>query len=345
MIKISPLLWIVFSAFIIVLLIPSILVVSFSENKGNEELDLKIDKNNVMANEAANQAVEVSVYRTSLKEIENVSFEEYVVGVVASEMPATFELEALKAQALAARTFLVNKMVAPDSSKDEELLRVNADISDNPENYQVYKNKAELAKQWGENYQSNITKIQEAVHATQGQILTYEGKPIDPSFHSTSNGYTENSEDYWEHSYPYLRSVASPWDKESPKFNDQVVVTISEVEKALGIQLDRQTDIIGEKKLTESNRVATIEIDDQEFTGVHIREKLGLPSNDFEVEQSGENLIFTTKGYGHGVGMSQYGANGMAKEGKNYEDIVKYYYQDVSISSVEPFVDTIVAKK
>ena len=344
MIKISPLLWIFFSAFIIVLLIPSILVVSFSENKGNEEIDLNIDKNDVMANEAANQAVEVSVFRTSLKKIENVPFEEYVVGVVASEMPATFELEALKAQALAARTFLVNKMLVSEKSKDKEL-PVDADISDNPENYQVYKNKAELAKQWGENYQSNITKIQEAVHATQGQILTYEGKPIDPSFHSTSNGYTENSEDYWKHSYPYLRSVASPWDKESPKFNDQVVRTISEVEKALGIQLDRQTDMIGEKKLTESNRVATIKLGDKEFRGKDIREKLDLPSNDFEVEQSGENLIFTTKGYGHGVGMSQYGANGMAKEGKKYEDIVKYYYQDVSISSVEPFVDTIVAKK
>ncbi|MGM0873841.1 MAG: stage II sporulation protein D [Bacillota bacterium] len=216
---------------------------------------------------------------------------------------------------------------------------VDGDISDNHTFHQVYKNKDELAKQWGENYKSNINKIQKAVNATKGQILTYDGNPIDPSFFSTSNGYTENSEDVWKNNIPYLRSVASPWDKESPQFKDQKLLIIEDVEKALGIQLNPNLENIGEVKLTETKRVDTIKIGDKEFLGVEVRKALGLPSNDFEIQQKDGNLIFTIRGYGHGVGMSQYGANGMAKEGKSYKDIVKYYYQGVEISTAESFLN------
>lgn len=341
--KILPYLWIVLTIFILVLVVPSILVVSFPNNvnqMGAESIDIKKIEND---NKLSEPSIEVSVYRTSTEGIETVPLEEYVVGVVASEMPISFELEALKAQSLAARTYIVNQMLSDSNVGIPG--DIDVDISDNHIFHQVYKNKNELAKQWGKNYNSNISKIQDAVNATKGKILIYDGNPIDPSFHSTSNGYTENSEDYWKNKIPYLRSVASPWDKESPKFKNQKILTIAEVEQALGINLDQNTDIIGEKKLTKSKRIDTIKIGNKEFSGVEVRKVLGLPSNDFDIQQKNGNLIFTTRGNGHGVGMSQYGANGMAKEGKSYEEIVKYYYKDVSVSSVDPFINTIVVKK
>jgi stage II sporulation protein D len=339
----QPLLGIVITIFILVLIVPSILVVSFSSNTKEKvvSIDRKETNNN---NSPSEPSIEVSVYRTSSKDIEKIPLEEYVVGVVASEMPTTFELEALKAQSLAARTFVVNLMLS-DSKPLGIPKNVNADIGDNHQFHQVYKNKDELTKQWGENYKSNINKIQKAVNATKGQILTYTGNPIDPSFFSTSNGYTENSEDYWTNKIPYLRSVASPWDKESPKFTIQKVIAIEYVERALEIQLDPNANNIGEVKLTKSKRVDTIKIGNKEFSGKDVREILGLSSSDFDIQQKNGNLIFTTRGNGHGVGMSQYGANGMAKEGKSYKDIVKYYYQGIEISSAESFLNTMVVKK
>jgi len=338
-----PFIWAVLIIIAVVLIIPSILVGLSSDNIKQVSQESTEKKVVVTSNDSNESTIEVSVYRTSTKEIEKVQLEEYVVGVVASEMPVSFELEALKAQSLAARTFIFNRMLS--DSKVGMPSNVDVDITDNPEFHQVYKNREELAKLWGENYISYISKVQKAVNATKDQILTYDGNPIDPSFFSTSNGYTENSEDYWSDSIPYLRSVESPWDKESPVYNGQKVMKIEDVEKALEINLEPNEDNIGEIKLTDSKRVDIINIGNKEFSGVFIREELDLPSNDFEIQQKDGNFIFTTKGNGHGVGMSQYGANGMAKEGKTFNDIVNYYYQDVSISSVGPFVNTIVVKK
>ena len=130
-----------------------------------------------------------------------------MTGVVASEMNASFEIEALKAQALAARTFVVQRMLSGGKKN-------NADVTDTVKD-QVYKSKDELKKQWGNNYENNLKKIEEAVSKTAGQVLTYDGKPISASFFSTSNGRTENAADYWGNDYPYLKSVDSPWDQAS----------------------------------------------------------------------------------------------------------------------------------
>lgn len=327
--------------FLVILIIPSLIVVPYSQPKQfTKELQTNIPmkEEQPATTQVMDSPIEISVYRTKLDTVESIPLEEYVVGVVASEMPSSFELEALKAQALAARTYIIRQMLSDTDVTEKE----DADITDNYVTHQVYKNNSELAQQWGEKYKTNLTKIQNAVNATKGQIITYKDEPIDPTFFSTSNGYTENSEDYWENSYPYLKSVESPWDKESPKFNGQKILTMEEVERALGIQLDKNTEIIGEKKLTKSKRVDTIEIGNKEFSGVFIREQLGLASNDFDIQQKGENIIFTTRGNGHGVGMSQYGANGMAKESKNYKDIVKHYYQGVEINSLDPFTELVM---
>lgn len=323
---------------IAVLMIPSLLVLPFTGqvsgklNERTKEQDLL-----VLLEEAS--AVEVSVYRSAKDEVEQIPLEKYVLGVVASEMPVEFEEEALKAQALSARTEIVRHLLS-----DTEIgLLKGADIGDS-EQFQVFKNEAELKEQWGLNYQKNIEKISQAVYSTRGQIITYENKPITAAYFSTSNGFTENSEAYWTTPYPYLKSVESPWDIESPKFQHQVAIPVEEFEEKLGVQLkDGQVGEIVAR--TPGNRVAKVKIGDKEWTGREIRDMFGLRSADFTWERAGDEIIITTKGYGHGIGMSQYGANGMAKEGKTYEEIIKYFYQGVEIQDASQFLNTQLAKE
>ncbi|WP_342665456.1 stage II sporulation protein D [Paucisalibacillus globulus] len=329
-----------FSLAFIILAVPTLIVIPFITN--SEVSSQSIDqqggaKETASAAETAlveDSAVEVAVMRAQTEQIENVPLEAYISGVVASEMPIEFEAEALKAQALAARTYVVNKMLY---QKEEDASDVTDTIQD-----QVYKNDAELREKWGTNYNQNMKKISDAVLATKGQIITHNDKPIDPQFFSTSNGFTENSEDYYINEIPYLRSVSSPWDEASPYYLDQETFTFEQVETVLGIDLPNNKQLTIEATRTESKRVGELNLEGNTFTGREVREKLKLRSNDFSIEQKDNYLIFTTKGSGHGVGMSQYGANGMAKEGKTYEDIVKYYYKDVEISKMDDAVPALV---
>jgi stage II sporulation protein D len=319
-----------------ILVIPTIIVVPFI-SKG-EVLSQSIDREPQDQEQVQedDSAVEVAVMRSQTSQIENVPLETYVTRVVAGEMPVEFEFEALKAQALAARTYIVNQMLY---QTEEASSNVSDTIQD-----QVYRDDVELREKWGKNYQKNLDKITEAVLATKGQIITYNNKPITPQFFSTSNGFTENSEDYWTNKIPYLRSVPSPWDEVSPYYLDQETFTIEEVEKALGIDLPTNEKLSIEATRTKSKRVGELNLAGNNFTGREIREKLKLRSNDFTIEQKNNYLIFTTKGNGHGVGMSQYGANGMAQEGKKYDEIIKYYYKDVEISNMDEAVPALVMK-
>lgn len=318
----------------IILVIPTLIVVPFvadnDQHTANESQSAQVDIS------MGDSPFSVAVMRASSDKVENVPVETYVARVVASEMPGEFEPEALKAQALTARTFIVNHMVSQDKSDKSD---VTDTVSD-----QVYHSKQELRDLLDGDFEWKMEKIKKAVKATKGKILTYEGSPITASFFSTSNGYTENSEDYWENKVPYLRSVKSPWDKGSPKFLDQEVFTIAKVEEALGVQLPDSGDIKMEITRTEGKRVDKLKIADEKFSGRTVRENLELQSSDFTIEQKNDHLIFTTQGFGHGIGMSQYGANGMAKQGKSYKEIVKHYYQGVEISSINKTAPTLVAK-
>jgi stage II sporulation protein D len=332
--------------FTITLLIPALLVLPFSEGDLNGKLGENLGSAKPEAipvdSSQLDSSIEVAVYRLSRDHIEKIPLERYVVGVVAAEMPADFELEALKAQALTARTYIVRQMLS-----DSQLgVPKGANVTDTV-THQVFKNEADMKKIWEpKDFKWKLRKIQEAVLATKGQILTYDGEPISSTFFSTSNGYTENSEDYWSNRFPYLRSVESPWDaKESPKFTNKVVMPIAEFERKLGVKLS-ETDQIGEIiERTEGKRVAKVKINGKILTGKDIREKLELKSSDFSWIMKGNHIVIDTKGYGHGVGMSQYGANGMAKEGMNYEQIVKHYYQGVDITPADKQLTTITAKK
>src|SRR5690625_89804 len=251
-------------------------------------------------------------------------------------MPAEFETEALKAQALAARTYIVNHKLYTDETDEY-------DVTDTVM-HQVYKDDYELQKQWGSDYDWKMNKITEAVNDTQGEILTHNDAPITPAFFSTSNGYTENSEDYWEDELPYLRSVESHWDEDSPKFMDQKTFSVEQLEEALEIDLPYNESFQIEVTRTESERVDQLALNENELSGREVREKLELQSSDFSIKQRDNHLIFTTKGYGHGIGMSQYGANGMAEEGNSYKDIVEYYYNDIEISTVTDAAPTLVSR-
>lgn len=323
----------------VVLIVPSLIVLPFSDHPKANVSAVKAE-GNAPKKKTQDPAITVSVYRDQLKRVDNLPLRDYLIGVVACEMPAEFDIEALKAQALAARTYIANRLLNKSSSSGKK-----AEVTDT-QNDQVYKNRDELKKIWGSDYSWKIKKIEKAVDATENQVITYKGQLISPQFFSTSNGYTENSEDYWQNAIPYLKSVKSDWDENTPKFSYIEPIPVTKVEKNLGIQLNAKNGAVGKVlSRTAGKRVAKFEIGRKIFSGRTVREKLNLRSTDFKMKRSGDKIYVTTYGYGHGVGMSQYGANGMAADGKNYKDIVKYYYQGVDISTLTPFVDKMIVKK
>lgn len=323
----------------VILIIPTMLVVIVSPSFETSALQSAPTEDGNQWEYNPAQDVSISVFRSQQEVIETLPLEMYVMGVVASEMNASFEMEALKAQALAARTYMVRHMLAPQDVDLPEGAMVTDTIM-----HQVYTDEEALKEKWGSDYEYFMSRIEEAVLSTQGQVLTYEGEPIDAMFFSTSNGYTENSEDYWENEIPYLRSVESPWDQRSPRFTSETVFTVEEFEQKLGVTLpdDQTVGTIVER--TTGSRVAKVNINGTELTGKTVREELDLDSSDFQWRREGNEIVVQTRGWGHGVGMSQYGADGMAKEGRDYEEIVHHYYQGITIEQVDPYVQELTAK-
>ena len=248
----------------------------------------------------------------------SIALEDYVIGVVGSEMPALFNSEALKAQAVCARTFALKK-----SSTGATLTATTAD--------QVYKTNDELKAMWGSSYNTYYNKVKNAVLATSGEVMTYGGSYIDAVYFSTSNGRTEDAVYVWNYSVPYLKSVESKWDVGTKFFDATKTFSKEELSSKLGVNVTSVSDIVINSKTT-GDRVNRVVIAGKEFTGVKIRTILGLRSADFTVTESGNNITFKTKGWGHGVGMSQYGANGMANAGYNYSQILKHYYSGITIT-------------
>lgn len=268
-------------------------------------------------------AIKVRLLDESTNTITEKNLEDYIIGVVAAEMPASFETEALKAQAIAARTFAMYKKET--RNLDYDLIIGTKD--------QAYQDNQALLKKWGLNFFPNYLKIREAVNDTRGQVLTYEGNIINAFYFSMSNGYTENSELVFQQDLPYLNSVSSEWDNASlTNYEFTKTLTKEEFCNALAISCDKIEikDIIR----SDANRILNITINDQVFVGTVVRSKLGLRSTDFDIIVNDTTVSITTRGYGHGVGMSQYGANGMAKEGYSYEEILKHYYQNTEITKL-----------
>lgn len=253
--------------------------------------------------------------------ISSIELEEYIVGVVAAEMPASFSVEALKAQAVAARTYTVKK-----ASAGKTLVNSTSD--------QVYNTVDEMKAKWGSSFNTYYNKIKSAVSSTKGLVITYNGKYIDALYCSMTNGKTEQPEYVWAYSYPYLKCVSSSWDKNVKGFETVKNLEYATVSKALGQTVTRET-VIEILSYTVSGRVDKIKIGDKTYTGVEIRTKLGLRSTDFTIDLNDSNISITTRGFGHGVGLSQYGANEMAKQGYTYDKILHHYYTGITISKCE----------
>jgi len=255
------------------------------------------------------------------EEIKEMNLEEYIVGVLAGEMPASFELEALKAQAVAARTYAMYKI--NNTTGDYDVIDT---IND-----QVYLTVDEMQEKWGSNFNEYYNKIYTAVSTTQNQVLMQNDKIIKAFFFSMSNGYTEDSIAVFKEGN--LEGVESKWDNENlNNFKVTTEFTTSELKDKLSIT----EESVNLKVLTrsETNRVTQIQVNDKTYTGIEFRKLLTLRSTDFTLKQTSAGYNITTKGNGHGVGMSQYGANGMAKEGYLYDEILKYYYQDTELKTL-----------
>ena len=267
-------------------------------------------------------------------EIETVNIDDYLCNVVSAEMPANFELEALKAQAIVARTYTVYKAQHP---KHE-----NADICDDSTCCQAWITKEDRLARWEESQrESNWDKICEAVNSTKGKIITYNNEPINAFFHSNSGGVTEIPVNVWGGSgYPYLQSVETSGEEGYTQYASEVTLSKKEVlnklkEKYSDIQIDfSNSEDIKILEYTEGTRVKTIKFGNHNISGVEARTIFGLKSTNFEVSIDGDNIKFSVKGYGHGVGMSQTGADSMAKQGSSAEDIIKHFYTGVEIQNI-----------
>ena len=266
-----------------------------------------------------NQVVRVKDEKTN--QITKVPFEEYIKGVLAGEMPTSFELEALKAQAVASRSYVLVK-IEQNQNTDYDVV--------NTVNNQVYLTDDELKEKWKDDYTSKINKIKKAVLETKGEYLSYNGEVAEALFFSTSTGETENSEEVFSSKVPYLRSVSSSWDEDSPVFEDTATFTLSDFYQKLGLPYQDKIEI-EVLETTSTGRIRTLKINGNGFNGRDVATKLSLRSNYFNVVQNDQSVTITTKGFGHGVGMSQYGALGMAKEGYTYKEILKHYYQGTEI--------------
>ncbi len=254
---------------------------------------------------------------------------DYVFGVVAAEMPALYEKEALKAQAVAAYTYAcVKKAENADKSYD---------LTTDPSLDQSFITKEEAEKRWGDKAAEYREKIESAVKETEGYMVTYEKKPILAVYHAISSGMTESCEEVWGKDLPYLKPIASPGDKLAPEYatkaefgEEEVKTKLSELCTVEG----EAKDFFGNIKKTQSGTVKTLTVCGKEVTGAAIRSLFGLRSANFDVAYDGGVFTFTVYGYGHGVGMSQYGANYMAKQGSGFKEILCCYYSGCTVEKI-----------
>ena len=275
----------------------------------------------------------VKLLHTKTGEVEELDLDQYLLGVVSSEMPASFEIEALKAQAVVARTYTIYKVT-------EEKKHENADICDDSKCCQAWISKEDRFAKWNEEEREvNWSKIEDAVNSTKGEIVTYDGKPINAFFHSNSGGTTDTATAVWGGTnYPYLQAVETSGEDAYTQYSSEVVLSKEEFtnkikeyhsEFQIDFNLENQIEILS---YTEGERVNEIRIGNLNLSGVEIRNIFKLKSARFEISIDGENVRFNVVGYGHGVGMSQTGADSMAKQGKNYDEIIKHFYTGVEIT-------------
>ena len=259
----------------------------------------------------------ITVYRSATSVFQTIELERYLIGVVAAEMPALFELDALRAQAVAARTYAVRILEHSDYILDTMM-------------HQVFLDDDQLKARWQDDFDIHFKKIEEAVTSTRGIVLKYDDDLIAPMFFAMSNGATENSEDVFDAARPYLRSVSSIGYEDHASFAVSETFTLDELREAFD-DITITTDNMMVLSYSEGGNIAQMMIGARTYTGREVREILGLRSAAFSISNRGRGITFTTYGHGHGVGMSQHGANVMALQGYDYVEILTHFYQNVTL--------------
>ncbi len=293
---------------------------------------LFVGKSDTMPLRAGEEEFQGKSIRVLIDEtVHTMDLEEYVVGVLAAEMPASFEIEALKAQAVAARTYAYRKTLIENENHPM------ADVCSDYSCCQAYRLSVQASAGWGERSDEYMARLQQAVRETQGEILVYDGKPIDAVFHSSCAGRTQDAVQVWGAEVPYLQSVESMEGDNVPNYETAVEVSKDTFRKSVlsmypeAVLEGDFTSWIGDIVYNSTGSVSEMDIGGVSLSGREVRNLFSLRSTHFLLDVNDERILFQVTGYGHGVGMSQYGANAMAKCGDSYEDILTWYYTDVDI--------------
>ncbi len=309
-----------------------------TEDQNNEQQaseDPKQEDGSSTASYNYKQYNTIKLLHTETSEIEELLLDEYLYGVVSAEMPASYEVEALKAQAVVARTYTIYQIQNNGAKHD------GANICDSYACCQAWISKEDRFSKWEETErEANWQKIVQAVNETAGKVITYEGQPINAFFHSNSGGVTESSVNIWGGvEYPYLKSVETSGEDSYSQYNSEVslsreelVSKIKETHKDIEINWEEE-NAIQIQEYTDSGRVRTIKFGNISIAGTEARTILGLKSTNFTINYQNDKIIFSVIGYGHGVGMSQTGADSLAKQGSGYEGIIKHFYTGVEIAN------------
>lgn len=285
---------------------------------------LAVSSANSQRAEAVQNTENFKVLISETGETETLTREEYLFGVVAGEMPALYEEEALKAQVVCAYTFL--------KWRQKENSDKAYDITDNYQIDQCYISEQKALEKWGSKADEYKQKIESAIKSVSGQALNYNGEIILSVYHAISGGTTESAKNVWGKEYPYLQPVSSVGDKLSANYITTVDTTKEKIEGCFSVTLPAGLKgTFADFKRTSSGYVKSVKIGGKEFTGSQVREALGLKSTNFNVQLKDNIFTFTVYGYGHGVGLSQNGANYMAQQGSDYKEILAHYYKGTEI--------------
>lgn len=323
------------SYFLIFLVICFIIPIFFTSPFKSKETNAKKEEQITQSTYDYSEFKNVKLLHIKTGQIEELGLDEYLYGVVSSEMPASYEKEALKAQSVVARTYTLHKMSGNKKHK-------NANICDDSTCCQAWISKEDRLAKWEEKSRETYwNKIVNCVNETQGKMITYDGKPINAFFHANSGGSTEAPINVWGGiGYPYLQTVQTSGEDDYSQYKSTVTVTKKQLIETIqklhsNFEIDfEEEDCIKIKEYTEGNRVKSIKIGNLNLTGVEVRTLFGLKSANFKVSMEKQNITFEVIGFGHGVGMSQTGADSLAKQGKNYEEIIYHFYTGVEIQDI-----------
>lgn len=305
---------------------------SFEINKNTQRIEINVEKPSL---DLGVQYKKINLLHNNENVVETLELEDYLINVVAAEMPVEYEEEALKAQATVARTYTLYQI--ENGHKHD-----NADVCDSSTCCQAWISKEKRYEKWGDNQDEKWSKLTNAVYSTAGEVITYNGKPIDAFFHSNSGGTTEIPINVWGGSdFPYLQVVETSGEDEYSQYYSEKEYTKAEIESKMksaysDFSIDwNEENCIEILEYTESSRIKTLKIGNKNISGVEARKIFELKSSNFTYEISESTVKFKVIGYGHGVGLSQTGSNTLAKEGKNYKEIIEHFFKNIEIENIK----------